>query len=113
MFSISESLYADLHLLSFEGIRELFNSFTQSFPFSMDLLVSKRDYDRMVEDARGLAGEEHPECSTQYNSKEYLWSEYHPLNNHVYKNGDILLQTKIGFVSREAAMLFKLKWFQS
>jgi len=112
MFSISESLYVELHLLRFEDIKEIQASFEEVFPYTMEVFLTESDYHRMVEDARELAGEEHPERAAIF-SDDYNWGEYHPTKTHVYRNGQLLLQTKIGFKHRNAALQFKLKWFQS
>lgn len=113
MYSISETYYAELHTLSLPEMSHLKDSFKRNFPWTIDVFVSQQDYARMVEDCNELAGDGHPESTTEYQNKSHGWSEYHPKNSHVYKNGAILLHTLVGFASRKAAMQFKLKWFQN
>lgn len=113
MFSISESYFAELHNLGMSKVKSLRESFEASFPYSMEIMVDKAEYQRMVEDANELAGVGHPESINVYSCRNFQWSEYHPKNSHVYRNGAILLSTLVGFTHRIPAMQFKLKWFQS
>ena len=112
MYSISESYFVQLHGLNMPGLNNLWTSFNEQFPYSMELYLDQEDYNRMCDDAYELAGQGHPECILGYSNDAFSWSEYHPKNSHVYKNGAIVLATRIGFQSQRAAMQFKLKWFQ-
>ncbi len=111
MYSISETYYAELHTLDLTQMNHLMDSFKRNFPWTINVFVSQTDYSRMVEDASDLAGAGHPESVVGYCNSKHGWSEYHPKNSHVYKDGKILLHTLVGFATRKAAMQFKLKWF--
>ena len=113
MFSISETYFAELHTLNASRLTDLHESYKSCFPHSMDVFVSHTDYARMILDIESIAGEGHPETSTTYSTDTYLWSEFHPRNSHMYRNGQLVLATKIGFKNSRHALQFKLKWFQS
>lgn len=112
MFSISESYFAELHMLSNQELKDLQGSYVKNFPYRMAINVPFGDEEQMLADAVELAGEEHPETSTEY-CDDYSWSCYHPTVTNTYEDHQVLTCFIIGFKNQRDALQFKLRWFKS
>ena len=113
MFTISESLYAELHKMNFDQIQTLHDSFVASFPHKVQLYIPAIDVLQAITDLEEIAGPGHPESSTTYSSDVFQWSEYHPTGSAIVRDGSMLMVSTIGFAKASDAIQFKLKWFKS